>query len=186
MQPQKEKIFYPGSKNACMSFTTGIRKYWEKRKVQDWFKTWVASPTSWRFKKFLGQYLYIQVFARIFMIENILKYVSSVVLVAGGWNLANGILHDVFVLRSDHGRQYDRNLLRLLMDGHILITCGIILVIVSNGVRDRHDYAYWIAGTALISMIVYCLMIFPFLKSILTLLINSLALTFLIISFIKK
>jgi len=39
--------------------------------------------------------------------ENITAYVSSVVLVAGGWNLVNGILHDVFVLRSEHGKKYD-------------------------------------------------------------------------------
>lgn len=120
------------------------------------------------------------------MIENISRYVSSAVLIAGGWNLANGILHDVFVLRSEHGKQYDRNLLRLLMDGHILITCGVILVIISNGIRTQQDYAYWVAGTALLSMIVYCFMIFPFLKSVFTLLINSLALAILIISFIKK
>lgn len=61
--------------------------------------------------------------------ENIFKYVSSAVFIAGAWNLINGVLHDVFALRSEHGKQYDRNLLRLLMDGHVLITCGIILMI---------------------------------------------------------
>lgn len=118
--------------------------------------------------------------------ENILKYVSSTVFIAGAWNLANGILHDVFVLRSEHGRQYDRNLLRLLMDGHILITCGIILMIASHGIRPQYDFAYYIAGAALLSMMIYCLMIFPFLKSIFTLLINFLTLIILIISFFKK
>jgi hypothetical protein len=120
------------------------------------------------------------------MIENILGYVSSVVLVAGGWNLVNGILHDVFALRSEHGKQYDRNLLRLLMDGHILITCGIILIVISAGVRSGHEYAYAVAAVALVSMIVYCFMIFPFLKSIVTLFINSLTFVILILSFIKK
>jgi hypothetical protein len=118
--------------------------------------------------------------------ENIIGYVSSAVLVAGGWNLANGILHDVFVLRSEHGKHYDRNLLRLLMDGHILITCGIILLLVSVGVRSGHQYAYALAAVALISIIVYCFMIFPFLKSIVTLSINSAAFIILILSFIKK
>jgi len=118
--------------------------------------------------------------------ENIIGYVSSVVLVAGGWNLANGILHDVFVLRSEHGRQYDRNLLRLLMDGHILITCGSILLLVSVGVRSGDQYAYGVGVATLISMIVYCFMIFPFLKSLVTLLINSITLIMLILSFIKK
>ena len=118
--------------------------------------------------------------------ENILGYVSSVVLIAGGWNLANGILHDVFVLRSEHGKKYDRNLLRLLMDGHILITCGIILIVVNTGVRLQQGYAYGVAATALLSMIIYCCMIFPFLKSVVTLFINSLTFVILILSFIKK
>ena len=118
--------------------------------------------------------------------ENILKYVSSIVFGAGAWNLVNGVLHDLFVLRSEHGRQYDRNLLRLLMDGHILITCGGTLMIASMGVSSQQDYAYYIAGIALLSMTIYCLMIFPFLKSIVTLLINCLTLVMLVISFIKK
>jgi low temperature requirement protein LtrA len=120
------------------------------------------------------------------MIENILGYVSSAVVIAGGWNLANGILHDVFVLRSEHGKKYDRNLLRLLMDGHILITCGIILILVGKGVRLQQGYAYGVAAAALLSMIIYCGMIFPFLKSVVTLFINSLTLVILILSFIKK
>lgn len=99
--------------------------------------------------------------------ENILGYVSSALLVAGGWNLANGILYDVFVLRLGHGKQYDRNPLRLLMYGHILFTCGIILLIAGNGARSQ---------ATLLSMIGYCFMMFPFLKSTLTLVINSLAL----------
>jgi hypothetical protein len=118
--------------------------------------------------------------------ENIVGYVSSIVLVAGGWNLANGILHDVFVLRSEHGKQYDRNLLRLLMDGHILITCGIILMVITGALRSGQDFAYAVAAVTLTSMIVYCFMIFPFLKSIATLSINSLTLIILILSFIKK
>ena len=117
--------------------------------------------------------------------ENILSYGSSVVFIAGVWNLANGVLHDVFVLRSEHRKQYDRNLLRLLMDGHILITCGIILMLVSIGIREQHGCAFYIAGVALLSMIIYCLMIFPFLKSIGTLLVNLSTFTILIISFIK-
>ena len=118
--------------------------------------------------------------------ENILNHVSSIVFIAGSWNLANGILHDVFVLKSEHGKHYDRNLLRLLMDGHLLMTCGIILMITSAGIGASFSQGYYVAGVALVSMIVYCFMIFPFLKSIATLLINSLALIILIISLIKK
>jgi len=115
-----------------------------------------------------------------------LPFVSSIVFGAGAWNLVNGVLHDLFVLRSEHGRQYDRNLLRLLMDGHVLITCGAILMIASRGMSSHPHTTYYIAGIALLSITVYCIMIFPFLKSFVTLLINSLTLVFLIISLIKN
>ena len=118
--------------------------------------------------------------------ENIIGYASSAVLVAGGWDLVNGILHDVFVLRSEHGKQYDRNLLRLLMDGHVLMTCGFVLLLISIGVRSGHQYAYSVAAVTLVSMIVYCFMIFPFLKSLVTLFINSVALIIIILSLLKK
>jgi hypothetical protein len=71
------------------------------------------------------------------------------------------------------------------MDGHILITCGIILMITAKSAEGFFQ-AHYVAAVALVSMIVYCLMIFPFLKSIVTLVINSAALAILIISFIKK
>jgi len=118
--------------------------------------------------------------------ENILQSISSIVFGAGAWNLVNGVLHDLFVLKSEHGRRYDRNLLRLLMDGHVLITCGAILMIASRGMGSHQHSAYYIAGVALLSIMIYCIMIFPFLKSFVTLLINSLTLVFLIISLIKN
>lgn len=108
-----------------------------------------------------------------------------VVTIAGGWNLLNGILHDVAVLRSPHGKQYDRNLLRLLMDGHILISSGVILLLTIVGIRSGNDYTYFIAMAVCLSMLVYCGMIFPFLKSFGTLFINGGALVFLIILFIN-
>ena len=47
-------------------------------------------------------------------------------LVASIWAIGNGVLHDAFVLARHEG-PYTRELLRLLMDGHILITCGVPL-----------------------------------------------------------
>ena len=101
----------------------------------------------------------------------------------GGWMLINGVLHDIFVLRSDHGKQYDRNLLRLLMDGHILITCGIFLLIAGFGLQKNEPWAYYIAGVSSISLLIYCAMIFPFLKSIVTIVLNLIVLVLLIINF---
>jgi hypothetical protein len=92
---------------------------------------------------------------------------------AGGWNLLNGILHDIFVLLSEKGKKYDRDLLRLLMDGHILMTCGLIQIGAGMLLKTGSPWALYLEGIACLSMIVYCLMIFPFLKSFGTLVFNT-------------
>jgi hypothetical protein len=102
----------------------------------------------------------------------------------GVWMTVNGILHDIAVLRPEHGRQYDRNLLRLLMDGHILITCGVIDIICYRGFKNNERWAYYIAASSAVSMLVYYAMIFPFLKSIFTIILNLVLLTLLIINFV--
>lgn len=95
-----------------------------------------------------------------------------IVLLIGSWAVLNGLLHDFFVLRSDHGKKYDRDLLRLLMDGHILITCGLMQMISYIGFRHGDTWAYYVAGIASISLLGYCAMIYPFLKSIGTIVLN--------------
>ena len=101
----------------------------------------------------------------------------------GSWMVINGILHDIFVLRSDQGKVYDRNLLRLLMDGHILVTCGAIQIISFLGIESHQHFAYYICATATISLLIYCSMIYPFLKSIVTILLNLALLVLLVINF---
>jgi len=100
-------------------------------------------------------------------------------LLVGGWSVVNGILHDIFVLKKY--KVYDRELLRLLMDGHILITCGIIQLM-GYWIKDKTGIALWTSFTATASLLVYCFMIFPFLKSIVTITINAVYL-FLLITF---
>jgi hypothetical protein len=92
--------------------------------------------------------------------------------ICGAWAVINGILHDVFVLRSEQGKTYNRDLLRLLMDGHILITCGLIQLLGAKEIEKANGWAYFIATTASISLLVYCAMIWPFLKSVGTIIIN--------------
>jgi hypothetical protein len=113
-------------------------------------------------------------------------YLPLVSICVGGWAVLNGILHDLFVIFSEHGKKYDRDLLRLLMDGHILITCGVMQMIAYTGLRGNENWAYYISGVACISLLVYCAMIFPFLKSIVTIFLNGALLTLLIISFSKQ
>ena len=113
--------------------------------------------------------------------KTILKYLPIISPCVGGWMVLNGILHDTFVLLSEHGKIYDRNLLRLLLNGHILITCGIFQMIAYIGLKKRENWAYYVAGIACVSLLIYCGMIFPFLKSIGTITLNSVLLVLLIV-----
>jgi hypothetical protein len=90
---------------------------------------------------------------------------------AAAWYAVNGLLHDYFVLRNHNGG-YDRELLRLLMDGHVLILSGALLFISWFMLRQGIVWGAIISFTTGLSMIIYCGMIFPFLKSFVTLFIS--------------
>jgi len=113
----------------------------------------------------------------------LLENLPSIALCIGGWMVLNGLLHDIFVMRSEHGKKYDRELLRLLMDGHILITCGAVQMLVYRGLQAHSAWACLIAGTASISLLIYCAMIFPFLKSLVTIALNIFLLVLLVAQF---
>ena len=115
-----------------------------------------------------------------------MNLLSISTLLIGAWCIINGILHDIFVLRSDYGKKYDRELLRLLMDGHVLITCGLIQAFSYMGFEKQENWAYCMAGLATVSLLIYCAMIWKFLKSVVTIVINAAVLTLLIISFVAK
>ena len=95
----------------------------------------------------------------------------------------NGVLHDIFVL-IQHKGPYSRDLLRLLMDGHVLITCGLVQVLAYPGMKDGETWATGLAILASSSLFVYCVMIFPFLKSIFTMFLNLACMTLLLVSLI--
>lgn len=117
--------------------------------------------------------------------RHLYNYLPQISLCIGGWMVLSGVLHDLFVLLSDHGKKYDRDLLRLLMDGHILITCGAIQMIAYSGLKNGQPWAYYVAGVACISLLIYCGMIWPFLKSGFTILLNLSLLILLLINFQK-
>ena len=102
--------------------------------------------------------------------EKLLSYLPIISLCVGAWALINGILHDTFVLME--GRKYDRDLLRLLLDGHILITCGLIQILTYKGIKSNEAWAVYISMVATLSLLTYCGMIWPFLKSIATIVLN--------------
>lgn len=85
-------------------------------------------------------------------------------LITSLWYFGNGILHDVFVLVSHKGK-YDRELLRLLMDGHVLMLSGAVIFVcylmMLNKIQCGGVIGIIVGGF----MLLYCAMIFPFLKS---------------------
>jgi hypothetical protein len=91
--------------------------------------------------------------------------------VASIWYFVNGILHDIFCI-INHKKPYDRDLLRLLMDGHVLILSGAIMSLCYLMIRNNIHYGSIIGIILGIGMIVYCFMIWPFLKSFVTLMIS--------------
>jgi hypothetical protein len=87
------------------------------------------------------------------------------------WYFFNGVLHDIFVIRQHQGK-YDRELLRLLMDGHVLILSGILMLVCWFMLRQNQVFGFGISMIVSLFMLIYCAMIFPFLKSFGTILIS--------------
>jgi Flp pilus assembly protein TadB len=97
---------------------------------------------------------------------------------AGIWALGNGVLHDIFVLLQR--RPYDRDLIRLLIDGHILIFAGIIYLLCYRGIQDHQSASYLIAITVALFVLGYCALIFKLLPSIGMIIVNAAGLIWLV------
>lgn len=85
-------------------------------------------------------------------------------LIASLWYFGNGILHDVFVLIKHNGK-YDRELLRLLMDGHVLMLSGAVTFMCWLMMLSKIQCGGVISIIVAAFMLLYCFMIFPLLKS---------------------
>jgi hypothetical protein len=94
-------------------------------------------------------------------------------LVASLWYFGNGILHDAFVLIKHKGK-YDRELLRLLMDGHVLLLSGVVVFVCWLMMLNKIQCGGLISIIVGAFMLLYCGMIFPFLKSVGTIIISIL------------
>ncbi len=101
-------------------------------------------------------------------------------IIASVWYFGNGLLHSSTILIRHKG-PYDRELLRLLMDGHVLMLSGAVVFVcwlmMLNKIQCGGVISIIVAGF----MLLYCLMIFPFLKSFGTMAISI----FLILASIK-
>jgi hypothetical protein len=102
----------------------------------------------------------------IFIVGIFMKWLFSVhwLLIAAGWYGVNGILHDIFVIKGHKG-SYDRELLRLLMDGHVLLFSALLLGAAWWMLRSGIAAGAVIGVITALCMLVYCAMIFPFLRS---------------------
>jgi len=94
-------------------------------------------------------------------------------LVGSLWYFINGVLHTIMVIFKHQGG-YDRELLRLLLDGYALITAGLFLFVSYLMVLNKVPYGSLVGIISAISMLVYCALIFPFLKSFGTIIISIL------------
>lgn len=94
-------------------------------------------------------------------------------LIASLWYFGNGILHDAFVLIRHKGK-YDRELLRLLMDGHVLMLSGAVVFVCYLMLLNKIQCGGLISIIVASFMLLYCMMIFPFLKSFGTMAISIL------------
>lgn len=85
-------------------------------------------------------------------------------LVASLFYFANGVFHDIYVIRAHKGG-YDRELLRLLMDGHVLMLSGAVMFVCYLMMLSKIQCGATVAIIVAGFMLLYAAMIFPFLKS---------------------
>ena len=102
-----------------------------------------------------------------------MKWLFSIhwVLIASVWYFGNGILHDIFVLLNHKGK-YDRELLRLLTVGHVLLLSGAVVFVCYLMMLNKIQCGGLINIIVGVGMLIFCAMIFPFLKSIGTIVIS--------------
>jgi hypothetical protein len=111
------------------------------------------------------------------------NFLPYYILFTGGWSLINGILHDIFCIKKYP--VFDRHLIQLLIDGHILIFTGIFFLFSYSGIKAQQPWAFYVGIIAAVFILGYCGLILKLLPSIATILINLIALILLIIYFPK-
>jgi hypothetical protein len=94
------------------------------------------------------------------------------ILITALWYFGSGVLHDYFVIKA-HAGDYNRELLRLLMDGHVLIFSGVVLFVCYLMMLSKIQCGNTIAIIVAAFMLIYCLMILPFLASYLTMALSA-------------
>lgn len=101
------------------------------------------------------------------------------ILFCGIWAAGNGLLHDIAVLNQK--RKWDRELIRLMMDGHMLLFSGVIYLLCFKAVDAGSTLAMWVCVADAIFIVGYCLLIFKILPSYATMVINIVACVWLLL-----
>ena len=114
-----------------------------------------------------------------------LRILAWISLSVGDWAFANGVLHDIEVIRG-HYTEYDRHFLYYLLNGHIVVFSGIFQMISYAPINDDQVWGSVVSGTAALGMIVYCIMIWKFLPSFVTMLMQSGLLIVLLLHILRK
>ncbi|MCX6183373.1 MAG: hypothetical protein NT150_15775 [Bacteroidetes bacterium] len=120
------------------------------------------------------------------MMEKVLQYLPHFIVGLGVWTALNGVLHEIFVLLSDHAKQYDRNLLRLLVDGLILMFAGTIMIFLFSGLKNGARIFFIIGLICSITMVIYCALIWPFLPAFIIAILHLISIFLLSYSLITK
>jgi len=102
----------------------------------------------------------------------------------GAWVALNGVLHTIAVM-NQHKGAYTREYMRLLMDGLLLVLCGAIQMVSHPLIGERQPAGFILAGIASAGLFIYTLLIYPFLKSFFTMIINVALLILLTIGYVS-
>jgi hypothetical protein len=111
----------------------------------------------------------------------LLANMQWIVAFAGVWTLGNGILHDVFVLAER--RPFDHELIRLLIDGHIMIFGGVVYLICFQSLNAFNMTAWWVCVANAVFLIGYCMLIFKLLPAVGMMFVNALVLLVLMLMY---
>lgn len=90
------------------------------------------------------------------------------------WLFINGIAHTVAILLQK--REYDRELIRLLQDGHFLIFSGILFAVGWYWLKTNPVGTYMLIFVLALAVLSYCLIILKLIPSVGTMLISGVAL----------
>jgi hypothetical protein len=103
-----------------------------------------------------------------------LQNIHWIVGFAGVWMIGNGLLHDYFVLIQK--RPFEKELIRLLIDGHILIFSGVLFLLCAKPAQTGSEIALAICIADALFLLGYCALIFKMLPAVGVILISLLVL----------